>query len=370
MKKPFLTLLTFYGSYLWFSSFSKSVLPTHFWAQGLSLQQQILGTLLLFCGQTLVILTLRRLTAHLSWKLALFSILTYIILSIKIVSVFQFYIASFINGFSIFFFFIFYNVAHFEKTPREKTGGSSAIMFSVVPLVNIAAPLLAGYIAQTHLAWLWIFSGIFFLETFYLIGFQENFSLSYSLSAAVNEIKATRVFIFLEGIWEAMLFGIIPIYSLFFIKTPLFYGSFLAYLSLVAAGANLLLGKLTDRMQKRAVFLYPLTLIMAGVTFLFPLVTQSLLLWIIATGILQFLVPLFWNISTAMVVDAHRNLRLAIPGRELMLALGRVVGLSLTYLSFTYEASPRAIFWILGGIFLLYPLTLYWNTQKKHYTYL
>jgi len=217
----------------------------------------------------------------------------------------------------------------------------------------------------------WIFSGVFFLLAAYLARRQNNFPVKYEIRPALKEIRATRSFIFLEGIWEAMIFGIIPVYTLFFIKTSLGYGTFLAYLSLTAVLANLILGKFTDKIQKRIIFLYPLTIIIAVITFLFPLATSNIVFWVIITGALQFFVPLFWNISTAMVIDGHPNLELSIPGREIMLTLGRVLGLGLSFLSFYFEKTPFYIFIFLGFVMLIYPLNLYWKTKfKKQYVYL
>ncbi|MDP1845739.1 MAG: MFS transporter [Candidatus Moranbacteria bacterium] len=370
-NKKFINLFFFYSLYIWFTSFSGSILPTHFLSEGLNLSQMIFGKFLFYIGNIILLLLLTTFRSKRAWRLALFLNFGYILLSIKILSSTQFYAASILSGFALFFFYVFYNIAHFENTPQEKRGYSSALMFSIGPLIGIAAPLASGYLAATNINLLWIFSGIFFLVTLYFINRQEDFSLTYSLKSALREIKATRWFIFLEGIWEAMIFGIIPIFSLFFIKKPLEYGGFLAYLAIVAVLANLILGKLTDKIQKRVVFLYPLTIGMSVLTFLFVFAVKNFLLWAIFTGLLQFLLPLFWNVSTAMVIDSHPNLRLAIPGREFMLAAGRIIGLLIAFISFSIEKIPHNVFFVLGFVMFLYPVILFWNTRiSKRYRYL
>jgi len=351
--------------------FGTSILPTHFLAQHLSLQQILFGTLFMLVGQMFLLVILTTFSAKISWRFALFSALVYILFSVSILNVYQFYFASFINGFGLFFFYIFYNIAHFEKTPKAQRGHSSALMYIVPSIIGIIAPLLAGFIAQFNLTLLWIVSIFSFFIAFYIVKFQEDFKISYSLKSAVSEVKATRIFIFIEGIWEAMVIGIIPIFTLFFIKTPFNYGLFLTYLAAVSIIANFSLGRLSDRLQKRTIFLYPLTIVMALVTVSFSIVNANIITWIILAGVIQFLLPLFWNISTAMVVDVHPNLRLAIPGRELILAMGRIIGLVLAVLSFSFEKAPFYIFIILGSIFLLYPALLFWRTKiSKTYSYL
>lgn len=367
-NKKFQLLFTFYTSYIWFIIFSTSIFPTHFLAQQLSLQQMLLGVVLKFVAQIILLLTLTTFTSRISWRLALVSSLISIFLSISIKSSFQFYIAAVIGGFAMFFFYTFYNIAHFMNSPQEKKGHSSALMFIVPSFIGIFAPLLAGYIAQENLIFLWIVSLVSFAIAFYLVRFQENFQLSYTVGEAIREIKTTRVFLFLEGIWEAVPFGIIPIYTLYFIQTPLKYGMFLSYLAVVSIIANFASGKITDKLQKRIVFLYPLTIIMACTTLLFAVVKSNLVSWLVLTGIVQFFLPLFWNVSTAMVIDSHSNLQRAIPGREIILAMGRILGLSLAFISFSVEKSPHYIFIILGLILFLYPIQLFWNTNvaKTH----
>lgn len=370
-KKQFLWLSAFYISFLWFITFSKSVLPTHFLQQGLNLSQIMLGMLLTFVGQIGLILTVKKLSSKTAWRWALISWLVYIILVITIQSPIQFYLASIIGGFSIYLFYVFYNIAHFEKTPQENRGQSSALMFNIPTLISIIAPLLAGFLSQINILFLWIISIFSFLVAFYTVSIQDNFGINFKVRAAMKELKATRILLLIEGVWESLVIGIIPIYTLYFIKTPLFYGVFLSYFSLVSILANFTLGKLTDRLQKRVIFLYPLTIIMALVTFSFPFATQSITLWIVVAGATGFLLPLFWNISTAMIVDTHPDLRVAMPGRELLLGLGRIIGLSFAFLSFSYEKSPFLIFIVLGIILLLYPVTLYWNMYiSKRYQYL
>ncbi len=160
-------------------------------------------------------------------------------------------------------------------------------MYIAPSFIGVAAPFLAGYITQVNIIFLWIISIFSFLISFYLVRLQENFEISYTLKTAIREIKATRIFIFIEGVWEALILGIIPIYTLYFIKTPLDYGVFLSYLALVSIIANFTLGKITDKLQKRTIFLYPLTIIMACTTILFIMVKSNIVVWIVLTAFLS-----------------------------------------------------------------------------------
>ncbi len=367
----FKTLFIFYISYIWFIIFSRSILPTHFLKEGLTFSQMLIGSILNFSAAVILLLIFTKFSAKVAWRLAPIANFIYILLIIHIFHPLQFYAGSFIDGFSIYFFFVFYNIAHFEYTHKSRVGHSSGLLTSVGPVINILAPLLAGYLIQTNTPLFWVSSGIFFLITLLLVNKQEDFEIKYSIKGALTEIKSTRLFIFLEGIWEAMVFSIIPIFSLFFIKSPLNYGLFIAYLGLMGALATFLLGRFTDKIQKRSVFLYPITISMAIATFLFAKATNNVLMWIFLSGIIQFILPIFWNLSIAMVVDTQANIKLAMIGREFLLNSGRVIGLLVALFSFNLEKRPFSIFIILGLVMMVYAGLLFWRTKiSKKYSYL
>ncbi len=264
-----------------------------------------------------------------------------------------------------------YNNLNYQISDTHRTGLSSDILFSVHPIISLFAPLLAGFLAHQSYSWIWVLSAIFYFLTFNLTKYQKSFNINYQIKSSFKAIKSIRVFLFLQGVWEALVFGIIPIFSLFFIKSPLNYGTYMAYLALMGVLANLSLGRLTDKLQKRTIFLYPLTIILGITTLLFPLTLKSIFWWIVITGVIQFFLPLFWNVSTAMAIDSYANIKQVIPIRELLMALGRILGLFLTFINFQFESRPTIIFYFLGGVMLLYPLILFYNTKvSKKYTYL
>lgn len=370
-RQLFFNLILFILSFAWVDSFSFSVLKPHFINQGLTIEQILIGTTYSFAGSCLILLIIKKISSKLSWSLALITSFVYILLIVKISNISQFYFASFIFGFVVSLFYVAYNIAHYQLTPTHRTGYSSAIMFSIFPIIGLIAPIFAGWLAEIDYRFIWILSCLFYLINFILIKFQSNFSISYNLLSGFKAIKPTRIFLFIEGVWETLVFGIIPIFSLNFIKTPLYYGTFLAYLSSMSVIANLVLGKLSDKLQKRLLFLYPVTILMAITTFLFPLVLSNLLFWLILAGLIQFLCPLFWNFSTSFFVDVHPNVKQSMPIRELILNLGRVLGFILVIVNFRFESTPRLIFPLLGVIMLLYPAILFYNTKVSHkYQYL
>ena len=372
MGRPFVKLIIFYISFLWASSFLRAIVPPHILSRGIDFKEMTIGLIVLFSGQILLFFFLNKnFPSKLSWFLGMICFLLSVLLVIDVKSANQYYLSSLFNGFLLFLFWVFYNIAHFKSTPKEKIGISSGVMFGIWPLVGVVAPLTAGFLGEINLVIAWAVSLAFITLSAFLIKFQTNFSITFDIKESIKEISSTRLFIFISGVADALNLGLIPIYTLFFIKSALGYGSFLAYLSLLSVFATLLIGRLSDKLQKRIIFLYPVTIVMGAVSLLFTLGTENIIIWIVLSGIISFLVPIFWNISTAMVVDMSPNLEISIPGREITLALGRLLGLSFVLISFMYEQKPFYIFLVLGIIILLYPLLLFWSSKiRKKYHYL
>ena len=332
-----------------------------------------IGLLVAFGTQILLFLLFNKktLSAKTSWTIAMFGFFASILLVIDVKSEVQYYLSAFFNGFNLFFFWIFYNIAHFEHTPKERIGVSSGFMFGVPSIIGIVAPLIAGFLGGINLWLAWSLSFISLGITMVLIKMQRNFTISLNITTSLKEIVSTRVLIFIAGIWDTLAMALIPIYTLYFIKTTLGYGTFLAYLSLISAIATIVIGHFSDKIKKRIIFLFPITLAASAITLAFPFATQDLRLWIILSGMISFIIPLFWNFSTAIVVDTSENLNVAIQGRDLLLALGRFLGLILVLISFLYEKTPFFIFPFLGLVILLYPLILFYRSRiSKKYSYL
>jgi MFS family permease len=275
-----------------------------------------------------------------------------------------------LSGFLIFLYWVPYNIAHFKLTPKENTGRSAAIMFSIGPIISILLPPAAGFLAEVNIDMVWIFTIGFGIMTFFLINFQSEFKINYSISAALKAVEKVRIFIFLEGIWEAIAFAVVPVYTLFFINTPLNYGIFLSYLGLISVFANLILGHISDRKQKRAIFLYPVTIFLAVITFLLAFAEESLALWIIISGAIAFVLPAFGTLTLSLFIDNQNNLEISFPGRELLLAVARTIGIGITFLAFLSKFETL-LYIMLGFVMLLFPIVLFYRTKvSKKFSYL
>ena len=284
-RRQFFNLLVFYAAYIWFRSFSTSVLSPHFLQSGVSLEQMVFGSAIAYIIPVLILLFSKIVSNLIWWRWAIGLAYLAIILVIKVADISQYYLYSLLLGSNTALFFVPYNVVHFKLTPGRRTGFSSGILFSVYPVIALIAPLAAGWLAELDYIYIWILSALFFGISFYLIKFQVQIKFNLDLKRDFAYLKPTRLIVFLQGVWETLIFGLIPIFTLYFITTPLAYGSYLSYLALVGIIANLLLGKMSDSKQDRLRFLIPVTVLMGLVTIISPLALNRLTLWLIVTGI-------------------------------------------------------------------------------------
>lgn len=368
-NSKFKSLLILYALYVWFSKVSSSIIPAYLLSRGATINQMFLASVLQFIPMLIVLLFVRIKSARLSWRLALVSVLLAVFSVVNIRFNFQIYLTYIFSGIALALFFVYYNVGHFLYTPKGRAGISGGIMYAVNPVISIFAPIIAGGLAMSHINYLWAICLTSFVVAFWFTSKQTDFSLSYSLKKSIEVLAPIRVPIFIEGVWEAVLFAFIPLSTLHFISSPAGYGQYLGYLSLIGTVAGLLLGHYSDKLGKRSFLLWPVSITLSLATLGLWYGLQSLFTWVVITSIMQFVVPIFWNLTTALVVDQDLDLKVVFPGREVILALGRMLGLIFTYLCVTND-QPGFLLITLSLVILLLPTYLHYHSKiTKKYSY-
>ena len=120
-RQQFFSLLIFYAAYLWFRSFSSSVLGPHFLEQAVSIKQMILGNVWFFLAGALTLLLLKQLSSRPAWRWAIVLAFVGILVIIKIDYLWQFYLCNILLGINMVLFFAPYNIVHFQLTPKTRT---------------------------------------------------------------------------------------------------------------------------------------------------------------------------------------------------------------------------------------------------------
>lgn len=368
-NQKFKSLLILYAAYAWFSRVSSAIIPVYLLGRGVAINQMFLANTLQFTAMLFILIFIRIHSAKLSWRLAIFVGLLAVVSVINVRFPYQVNLTYILAGTSVALFFVYYNVGHFIYTPKEKTGISGGIMYAISPIISIFAPLLAGALATAHINYLWLVSLFSFGLAYALTFRQTDFAISYSFTHSLRAIRSVRVPILLEGIWESVIFSFIPISTLHFITTTSGYGQYLAYLSLIGTIAGLLLGHFSDKIGRRSFLLTPISIILSLATAGLIFGLKSLSLWIIVTSIIQFMVPVFWNITTALMIDQNLDLKVAFPGREIVLAFGRLLGLAFTYICIL-NSQINFLLIVLALVILSLPLYLYYQSNiSKQFVY-
>jgi hypothetical protein len=366
----FKSLLILYALYVWFSKVSSSIIPAYLLGKGTSINQMFLASIFQFIPMILVLIFIRIKSAKLSWRLAIISVLLAAISVVNVKFSYQVYLTYVFSGIALALFFVYYNVGHFLYTPKGKTGISGGIMYAINPAISIFAPIIAGGLAVSQINYLWVLCVLSFIVVFGYTATPEDFSISYSLKKSYKILAPVRVPIFIEGIWESVLFAFIPLSTLHFITSPAGYGQYLGYLSLIGTIAGLLLGHYSDKLGKRSFLLWPICIILSFSTIGLFYGLKTLAIWVLFTSIIQFVLPLFWNITTALLIDQNLDLKVAFPGREVILALGRMIGLIFTYVCII-NSQQGLLLVILSIVIMILPIYLYYHANiSKKYSYL
>lgn len=244
------------------------------------------------------------------------------------------YVFAILRGFVLIFFYLGYNINIFSLIKKEDSAFSAGIYYSIFYILGIILPALAGFIAESFgIKKVFIVGAILLVLPAYFATRIKNIRIDYKINDAVKSLKKVNILIFIEGIWESVPYMAIGLYTLYFLQTPMKYGLFFSYLSFVGVIATLIFTKISDKLKKRTIFIYPLSVLL-GIFTLFLFFAHDFQTWAILTGILGFLSVLTFPFMITVVLDKQRTVAEGMISRELFLNLGRVLGsifLSLAY---------------------------------------
>ena len=275
------------------------------------------------------------------------------------------YVFAVFRGVVMIYFYLSYNINIFTLIKKEDHAFSAGVYNSIFYVMGIFLPVLAGIIAESFgIKKVFIVGAIALVLPAYFATKIRNIQVNYKIREAVKSLKKVNVLVFIEGIWETVIFIGIGLYTLSFIQTPLKYGLFYSYLSFVGVIAALIFTRISDKIKKRTVFIYPLSILL-GIFTTFLFFARDFQTWAILAGILEFLSILTFPFMTTVVLDKQRSVAEGMISRELFLNLGRVLGAVFIILSIVFLGSMLYSFILIGLIFLLFPYLVY---KKRIYS--
>jgi MFS family permease len=242
-------------------------------------------------------------------------------------------------------FWVPYNMIFYEHRARGVNGKTSAIAFSVQPFLDVVTALLAGFIVTQ-----WDFPTLFAVAFFIgVLGWPAVFLLNLGTPLKtdvwrrIRNLKGVRMLMFLDGVSQGATWLGVAVVTIDFLEEPSRYASFFAFLALTGAVAALVLGPLSDKRSRRFGFIWP-------VAFLFALVNvvsvfaATVLAWAVARGAATFLRLVYDPFRNAVYLDTVRVTTDLYIGREVLLNMGRVVGVFCVFLAYLSVGIQYAFF--------------------------
>lgn len=277
------------------------------------------------------------------------------------INTYYIFIIAFLFALNIVFFWTIYNTLHFKYSLKEEHGFKSGAYFLLVPiLAAILSPISGLVVEKLGFHFLFSSSMLLFLVPFILAFYLPNFKFEFETKEALFTTEHSLLVIF-QGYIFMLTSNVVPIFTLFFISTPLKLGSFFGYLAIFAALASLFNSKISDKLKKRAPFFY--TFIIFNALSYIPLVfSKSLLNWQIFSGINNFTYGLTNPFDFTLVLDHAKNdVGKTMLGRELYLNFGRVAMVVFILILYYLTSSLWSALIYSALVPLFYPIVAYYQ---------
>jgi len=359
--RAFLKIYFFFLVFLLAVSIGRGFLSLWFIQNGFTYSQITLFYFIDFLVPSLFLLFVKKFSTVRSLTIALVSEILLMLSVYRFYHPLQIYLAGIFAGATVVFFYITYNTLYFENTPKDKRAFSSSLFTLASPFLGIAMPLAVGFFGQKYgLSSIFLVATVILLITLYLIRFLPKIEFKSNLHQSLKKTSQINFLLLIEGIKESVMYAAIPIFTLFFIQQPLPYGVYFSYLAFVSVAATVLLGFLSDKFKKRTIILYPITF-MVALSIIALGFSQSLSWWAIISGILGFILAVNGTFVTTLVLDQIPEVKEGMIGREFLLGVGRAIGVVIIFASFTLYNSPRLALILIGCLYLLFPLTVYFK---------
>lgn len=271
----------------------------------------------------------------------------------------KFLIVGALRGSALGFFWGALQTAYYEFAQSHKRAVHSATLNLMGPLMDMVLPSLSGlFIAYSSIhTSLLIALGITCVAILCTLGLP-SYTIATPRGTYSHSVKGVRTFFFFEGGIRTATISIIPLLSLTYFKKPEELGFFLSYLGVFGAISSLLVAYFSDKINRRRVFLRPITLLVCA-SLIGAFFSHTVLLWVIATGAFAFFMQLLMPLSSAAAFDRHHQTATLWLGREFYYNLGRT---SVMIFAFILGFFQLYSFALLGPLFMA--LAYFFNLRR------
>jgi MFS family permease len=358
----FKRIYTFYFSYWAAMSFSQALIVFWLSKNGLGFSDIVIFFLITYLVALVGIFLLDKIKMKTKPSFLLGVLLSALSIAVlmHITSIWQVYLSAVIGGFNIIFFWIPYNIVHFKFSHEKRRGLNSGAYFLISPIIGITLQPLAGMVAEKFgFETMFLIGLAMYLLPIFLIKYLPNFDWNLDIR---KEFFSSRFnwSTFFQGFTSRINWALIPIFTLFFIKTPQAFGNFFGYLAVLAAVVSLVNAHFSDKIKSRKLFYYLFSSLVV-VSFLPLAFIHNIYYWVIFAGInsiCMYLANPFWlafNLDYYKELGVEKSMIL----REVFLDLGYSAILLMALFVFYLTSSPKMSLIIVSLLACLLPIVSY-----------
>jgi len=193
---------------------------------------------------------------------------------------------------------------------------------------------------------------------------ENNEVIKVNIFEAVKKFKRLSPLIFFEGVWSSITGLTIPLVTLLLVQEKISYGLFLSYLGVFGGFSSLIIGGISDRVRKRALFIQAIS-IPLGLSALLTAFGGSFAEWMIFAALVSMLTFMLLPFTYTLVGDiSTNNIGEGVVARELFLNFGRVLGGCIMLAGFLLYNDVKATLIVAGAVLLAYPFIVLFAKVK------
>lgn len=341
--------------------------------QGFSLMGILVVPFILYFAAAVTVAALRWISARRTMRIGILLRMATIVPFILWPGPTGIYLSMVLFGAAIVLFWVPYNVLYFDHRDKTRRAGRSAYYSAVMPFIDAFATVSAGWVIAHHgfqplfvLAFVLGVLPLVYVRTLELPHRRGRTKLD--MVRHLRRVRGLRTMMFLNGVSQGVYWPAVPLITLFFITGVFAYAGFFGILGLVGALGAIFLARLSDKAGRRLQYLLPFSAI-AGVAHLASAFAPTLLVWGLSRGLSNVATTLFDPFKNAILLDKAEGVLDLYVARELLLNLGRVVGVMIVAVALWFDHLQMSML-IPGLVSLFLPILVEWKDLYPEERYL
>ncbi len=254
------------------------------------------------------------------------------------------------------FFYVIFTILFFSSGKEDKNLQHTTFYWAIMIISGIIGPLIGGFIlAKLSIFYFALVAFVILGILFYLIRYVPVKVFTLTTHDLFNSIRGFRKINLLDGALHKVGLMTITLMSLRFIDDEFDFGKYLSLVSMVALIFSFRTAKISDRINRRMIFIWPLS-IGAAVTTTALYFVNDFYLYVILALLLKALTVMVEPMRTNILKDrADKNNPIIWISREFYLNTGRTIFWLMTAILW-YFGQQSILFIIMGLLYLLFPI--------------